>query len=1085
MKILADHTQNAEKHVGSADPALRVLLMEDSDDDAILTLQHLRKGGMRVESLRVDTLEDLSTALDSGQWDVVISDFELPTCNGIEALETFLSKGLDIPFIIVSGAIGEEVAADAMKRGAHDYLMKDRQTRLVHVVQRELKEAAIRQLKRKAEESYHEALERSVQGIVIVSGGRIVYANPRMAHILGRSRAALLAMNAPLRLVERKHRRMIAELVASCQSAGQYNPHFQISVTYNDDTPRWLDGSATLVFHGARPGVQIGVVDVTGAHAADIARKKSMEQFRQVWENSFDGMRILDHEGTILMVNDSYCRLVGLERDDLVGRSFTVVYEHERREAALLSFRERIRNSQIDQSLERHMKLWNGKNVWLETTNTLLELPGEPPTLLSIVRDVSERKRGEEAIRQSEAKYRSLVDNVFDGVYQCHPDGRFMTVNGSLARMLGYDSEEQLLSIDVDADLFLKPEDRIELSQLVDDLGELHNAEVRFRSRFGQTLTTLMNARMIRDEHGRALWFEGTIIDISERKRAQEELARYADELYEAKSVAEKQAQQLNEQAKELRVAREHAVRASQLKSEFVANMSHEIRTPMNGVIGMASLLAETSLSVEQKDFVDAIKSSGEALLSIINDILDFSKIEAAKVELERTDVHIHAIMEDSVSVIAHKAIEKGLEIITLTDRNVPGLMLGDPVRIKQIIVNLLGNAVKFTSEGEVFVHASLTEETAQTAKVRFEIRDTGIGITAVQRERLFRPFTQADGTTTRKFGGTGLGLTISKTLAEMMHGDIGVTSEPGKGSTFWFTATLEKQTGSDQPQILLEGNRRVLVVDDNASTRLSLSCTMETWGVRCVTTASGKEGIAILEDGVRTHDPFDAVLLDTKMPGTNGFDGARLIREHADLSTTKVILLTTLGEQTDTFRAKWSIQGFVSKPLKPSSVFQALRVAFGDGSTPSGAVQRPEETGTEADLSIFRVLIAEDNVVNQKVARKMVERLGIQADIVSNGREAVEAIAGGTYHAVLMDCQMPEMDGFRATEVIRNGGNNIPIIAMTANALTGDRERCLAAGMDDYISKPVKSEELGGIMKKWLLKESAAGRANERPNKG
>jgi PAS domain S-box-containing protein len=1075
VKILSEH-RGGTAIVNDTGPVerrrLRLLLVEDCEDDATLTLQYLRKGGMIVDSLRVETLEEFRTALETGQWDVVISDYELPTCNGVETLETFLAQGLDIPFIIVSGAIGEEIAADAMKRGAHDYVMKDKQTRLVHVIQRELKEAAIRHAKRLAEESYQQALERSVQGIVIFSRGRIVYANQRMAQILGRSRTELMTMASPISIVDRPYRRMMSELVERCQDAGQYSTHFQISATHDDGAPRWLDGSVTLVFHGDHSGVQIGVVDVTGARAAELARQKSMEQFRQVWENSFDGMRILDHEGIVLMVNNSYCCMTGLDREDLVGRSFTVVYEHVRREAVAMRFRERLRKSEIDQSFERHMVLWNGKSVWLETTNTVLEHPGEAPKLLSIVRDVTERKKGEEAIRESEAKYRSLVDNVFDGVYQCFPDGRFMTVNKSLARMLGYDSEEELLALDVDKDLYLKQEDRIELSQLVDDLGELHNAEVRFRSRFGQTLTTLMNARVIRDEKGKPVWYEGTVIDISERKRAQEELTRYADELYEAKSIAEKQARQLNEQAKELRIAREQAIRASQLKSEFVANMSHEIRTPMNGVIGMASLLAETPLTVEQRDFVDAIRSSGEALLSIINDILDFSKIEAAKVELERTDVRVHMLIEESISVIAHKAIEKGLEIVTLTDRNVPDLMLGDPLRVKQIIVNLLGNAVKFTGEGEVFVRASLAEESEHTATIRFEIRDTGIGITPVQRERLFRPFTQADGTTTRKFGGTGLGLTISKTLAEMMKGEIGVMSEPGKGSTFWFTVMLEKQMAGE-PKRMIDGKKHTLVVDDNASTRLSLSCMFETWGVRCVTTSNGNDALSIMRQAMQSEDPFDAVLLDTKMPAMSGFELAQAIRGDSELSNMKLILLPTLGEQTDAFRSQWSIHGFVSKPLKPSALFEALRTAFSAEGNASGVAVNPDVEINTENLRNFRVLIAEDNVVNQKVARKMVERLGLQADIVSNGREAVEAVAAGGFDLVLMDCQMPEMDGFQATGEIRNAGSEIPIIAMTANALSGDRDRCIAAGMDDYISKPVKSEDMGGMLRKWLLKKN------------
>ncbi|MDH3253191.1 MAG: PAS domain S-box protein, partial [Ignavibacteria bacterium] len=734
---------------------------------------------------------------------------------------------------------------------------------------------------------------------------------------------------------------------------------------------------------------QLGVVDVTDHREADLVRLKFTEQFRQVWENSFDGMRLITREGIIIMVNRSYCTMVGLDMDHLVGASFTLVYEKGRRDSIGRRFRERMAKREIEQYSEKELTLWNGKVIWLETTNSLLEHEGEEPKMLSIFRDVTARKAGEQALRESESRYRTLFDNVFDGVYQCLPDGRFLAVNRAFARMLGYDSETDLLTMDVDRDLYLKPEDRIEFTRLVDDLGALHNAEVRYRSRFGQTLTTLVNARAVRTDDGKTIRFEGTVIDITERKRAQEELARYAEDIHAAKSIAEKQAELLNAQAQELMLAREQAIRASQLKSEFVANMSHEIRTPMNGVIGMTSLLRDTELDDEQRDYVDSIRSSGEALLSIINDVLDFSKIEAGRLDLEQTDCHISTLIEESVAVISHRATEKGLEVISLTDQAVPDSLIGDPFRIRQVIVNLLGNAVKFTTKGEIVLHATLISENENQATIRFAVRDTGIGVKPGQQERLFRPFTQADGTTTRKYGGTGLGLAISKTLAEKMNGSIGVESEPGKGSTFWFTATLEKSRSNASQDSRVACPGRILVIDDNATTVWSLRRMAEMWGLRCEAADRPDDVVSILHDAVAANDPFDLVLLDTNIPGFNSPSIAQAIRQDHRVANVRIVLLSPLGEKTEPFRAQWSIQGSVTKPIRQSALRETIHTVL-SRVTESGRAMpdHAELSGSDnairrEDWSTLHVLIAEDNTVNQKVAARMIERMGLKAEIV------------------------------------------------------------------------------------------------------
>jgi PAS domain S-box-containing protein len=692
------------------------------------------------------------------------------------------------------------------------------------------------------------------------------------------------------------------------------------------------------------------------------------------------------------------------------------------------------------------------------------------------MRDASRREAATTALAQQQRLLMALMDSTTDHVYFKDADSRFLMVSRALAEAFGL-SDPSLAVGRSDTDFFTADHagrarrDELEIMATGRPMVALEEEETWPDGHKTWVSTTKLP---LRDDAGTPIGTFGISRDITAAKQAQEELVEAHRSLEQASRRAEEMANR--------------AELANQAKSDFLANMSHEIRTPLNGVIGMTALLLDSELDADQRRYAETVQTSGQALLTLLNDILDFSKMEAGRLELEVLGFDLRGLLDDFAAVMALRAYDKGLEFICAAAPDVPASLRGDPGRLRQVLVNLAGNALKFTPSGEVAVRASLVEERADDVVVRFSVRDTGIGIPSDKIASLFQRFTQADTSTTRRYGGTGLGLAISKQLVELMGGEIGVVSIEGSGSEFWFTARFARQEEHQRAPIPMAEIRgaRVLIVDDNATNRDILASQLSAWGARPEEASTAPQALLALARARDAGDPFDAAILDMQMPGMDGASLARAIKSDEALAVTRLVLMTSMGERGDARQMEeMGFAAYFVKPVRQSDLFDSLSAVL--AGKPLVHPDQPiitRHTIREMRRGSVRILLAEDNVTNQQVALGILKKFGLQADAVASGAEAVRALETLPYDLVLMDVQMPDMDGFEATRHIRDSGSRvlnhrIPIIAMTAHAMQGDRERCLKAGMDDYLTKPIAPQALLEAMERWLSPDmtSEAGR--------
>ena len=1002
---------------------------------------------------------------------------------------------------------------------------------------------------REKEERYRAITETASDAIITMDDrSRIRFANPAATAIFGYTEEELMDQPLSMLLPEQMRNTSMADARYYVEMAGNGGRSpTEVAGLHQNGQELALEMSFAEFRHQNQRMFAGVIRDITERKRAEqeraelIAREQEARAMseaaaviRDVVEASPLSILTLDTEGKVQSWNGAATRTFGWTEEEVVGDAVPP-FVPPGAENESTEFRQRALNGESVTNLEiqRYTKDGSTMDLYMSTA-PVRDAQGRITGIMYVYADITARKRAEKELQVQRDFALQVMNTMGQGLAVTDAEGRFEYVNPAYARMLGFQPEELIGKSPFD---FTIPEDHPILEQALQDqlAGKASTYETHVRTPDQYELYVL-NTNVPRWRDHAIVGAIAVATDLTERKRTEEALA----------------------------LARDQALEASRLKSEFLATMSHEIRTPMNGILGMIELLLDTTLDAEQQEYLHVVGSSAQELLRIINDILDFSKIEADKLVLESLDFEPVEVVEGAAELLAARAREKGLSLMTYVDPAIPSMLRGDAGRLRQVLLNLVSNAVKFTDTGDVVIKATLEGEIRHQAAVRFEVADTGIGLSEVARKRLFQPFVQADGSTTRKYGGTGLGLAICKRLVELMGGDIAVESTEAQGSTFWFTARFGIVPGRAEAPVTrpsLQG-LRLLVVGGSQLSRDMLRKVLESAGLPSDEAASGREALDCLT-AAPLHSPYDVVITEFALPDMNGLDLGRtirqntILRQHPTLSRTPMILVTAFDKRGRGEAAvKAGFAAYLAKPARRAQIIEAVATAaYGppppkeeletaDVTAPAPAPAqprmedrapqapgyppgeplppapahagredsdtdgtghrrpayaqpaRPEEPAVPAPIparpaasageTVVKpgtlVLVVEDNVNNQIMAMRQLEKLGCGVHIVSNGLQAVKSVAysAGRYDVVFMDCQMPEMDGFSATREIRKSevtsGRHVPIIAMTANAMSGDRENCIAAGMDDYIPKPVTRHMLRDALERWLPVSAARG---------
>ncbi|MDD9877390.1 MAG: response regulator [Magnetovibrio sp.] len=767
-------------------------------------------------------------------------------------------------------------------------------------------------------------------------------------------------------------------------------------------------------------------------------------RFQHIFEHAPIGLALITPEGNRFMVNQALADFLGYGIEELTNTTMGSTAGDDAALAESMRLRQEVMDGKrTTYTNQRPYRRKSGEIVWGEVTGSLVrDEAGAPLYFIAQTVDVTERKRHREALQASEQRFRDYAEVASDWFWEMDADLRYTYVSPAYERIAGKDPAGLIGRTRREMYKGYIAEEREAWAAFLDTL-DRHEDFGAFSYTYnrpdGQRRVLSNNGRALFDAEGVFLGYRGIGVDIT----------------YEVESL------------EALKLAKEAADQANRAKSDFLANMSHEIRTPMSAIIGLSDLLAAMDLDAKQRDYVAKIRTSGRNLLGIINDILDFSKIEADMLDIESINFQLTDVIDDVSGSIAMKAEEKGLEVMFVTAPDVPAALVGDPLRLGQVLINLADNAVKFTEKGEVVIRTELAGRDGDDATLRFSVRDTGIGLEAEQIARLFESFTQADGSTTRKYGGSGLGLTISKRLVESMGGAIHAESDGHRGSTFVFTVRCGVQTAAldvaiEAPDV---SKLRVLIVDDNATARQILTETLEAMAFPVSEAWSGETALDAIRDADAAGQPFDLVLMDWKMPQMDGVETIRRIAGIPGLSRLPRFFMVTAYDCQEAMAAAGGvdIHACLSKPLNSSHLIDAVMNAFAIRSEPA-ADEDPGPSAPKA-ASGARILLVEDNEINQMIAKAVLETAGFEVDVADNGRDALDRLGGApdAYGAVLMDLQMPEMDGYEATRAIRANAElaDLPIIALTAHAFAEEKERCYAAGMNGHISKPLDAREL------------------------
>lgn len=932
------------------------------------------------------------------------------------------------------------------------------------ITERKMSEEALRQ----SEEQYRSLVENVNVGIyrnTVTFPGKFIQANPAMLRIFGYdSLDEFLSISVGDLYRDPEERKEFLKLI---RERG-FVKNFELRLRKKDGTP--LIGSITTQAHYDEKGEikwMDGVFeDATDRRRAEDALRESEEKYRTIFESSRDAIYLRDPEGKLLEMNQAFLDIFGYAREEMLNINVGETYVNPDEK---MKFQEEVKKSGAVKDYEMQLKRKDGTIIYcLLSTSILKHKDGGILAYHGIMRDITERKRAEEALRQSEVQFRTLFESSRDAIMMLDR-GAFFDCNNATLELFGCSSKADFISKHPsDLSPPAQPDGRDsfilaqEYIQMALEKGFLFFEWIHKRMDGTPFPAEVLLGRF--HLKGKIV-LQAVVRDITERKRYEQEII----------------------------LAREAAEKATLTKSEFLANMSHEIRTPMNGVIGMAEIMLDTELTDEQRGYVETISKSANALLTVINDILDFSKIEAGKIDLQFSPFNFRSMVEDVGHFMATLAQENNIDLIVRYRPDCPRHLIGDEQRIRQILMNFVGNSVKFTHAGYILIDVSCKGEDEKNATLHVSVEDTGIGIPEEAQKSIFEKFTQVDSSSTRRFEGTGLGLAINRQLVIMMGGEIGFTSEVGKGSTFFFIITLPR---SEEPQKIPERNvelagTHILIVDDNAVNRRVICEQLNVWDIHSEQASSAEEALRMLKQAKNKSNPYEIALLDFHMPDVNGEELAGMIKNDEEIRDTSLIMLASAMRRPELDRLPdLGFSAYLTKPVRATELLRtllAVRISTEDGRLPAAVGQADTTKRTTItrlptpSWSSAKILLVEDNPANQKVATVVLHKAGCSVEVASNGQEALDRVKNENFDLIFMDCQMPEMDGYEATRRIRlmeGEKGRVPIVAMTAYAMQSDREKCLAAGMSDYTSKPINQNAIRQILKKYCNNYNDAKRA-------